>query len=372
MPSVVSSHAGFAMDADEDERAEEAERLRRLKMLLEAACLFTATLGGVTFGAGAYASAVGGMFGLQSAVMCLGVCVFAVSGLGLVLPKRREAWVRLGYLYGALVLALLLFAAFCAAFMFRSILYRKVDLFWPDSMQEFAVLQRHNATDDMAGALRLVAKHCDWVGVLSLMTEAFMALGIFCCLRIVSQHAVQRSVLYFANAMLAVLGVGLVGWAAHLWGRFDRAGQSDMIPISLTFAGILLALLALAGTKMERDAMRQLVIPYCAALSFAAVIMVAALLTALLYASRLGADLGELSDAEFRDEVARAGLSPERWSKSAVLDLLRAKLHFVAFVLALACCVVGAVISLTVRLRGRHAGYSELRPAVAEGLGRAI
>lgn len=344
----------------------------RLKMSLEVCCIAVGLLGAIFFGAGLYATAQGGLFGMQGIVVALGVATLVECVGGLLVPKSQQNSLKFLVFYGALVLALASFFVAGGTLFFKDEFLHDVNAFWDDVGYQFPSVYPRNDTVALNTARSLVVRHCNTVGVTGMLNVLALAGVALFAGMLQGPGVIARVMPSFNN--LSVLGLGIIvtAWA----GRTGASAHAPWIGTSLWIVGILLLLTGVLGVYVEllvrraarmpedeegKEAVgpraealgriRLLTIVFVAMLGACAVLLLSGLIVAMLNAFRVEDQIMMLSDEDFTRIVRGAGLDPALFSRTVFISLLSRHYHFVCFANAVLILSLIAVFVTTWLLR---------------------
>eukprot|EP00499_Haloplacidia_sp_CaronLabIsolate_P010323 CAMPEP_0196771408 /NCGR_PEP_ID=MMETSP1104-20130614/1668_1 /TAXON_ID=33652 /ORGANISM="Cafeteria sp., Strain Caron Lab Isolate" /LENGTH=386 /DNA_ID=CAMNT_0042141527 /DNA_START=132 /DNA_END=1292 /DNA_ORIENTATION=- len=351
----------------------EAHELR-LKMALEACSIAVGLIGAVFFGAGLYAEREGGLFGVESWVIAMGVATFAEAIGGLVFPKSEAPWLRLLVFFVALVLSYFSFFFGVGSLFFKEEFLMNVNFFWREVSHEFPDLYGKNDTLSVQTARDLVDRDTTTIGLAGLLN--FLALGgvaIFSGL-LLPRKTLSDFLLYWLNVALLALGIFMIAWAVELDGQLDLAGSSALVPWSLGIAGAVAICFALVGFWIELITRRFLrrpvsqrsaaegeaglnrinraAIVYCVAISVCAVLLLTCLISGIIYAARVDSEVNELTDEDFNQVVSDAGLDPNQWTRDQFIVLLQRNYMWLTFLCASFVAVLIGIVLTVWSFRG--------------------
>lgn len=350
----------------------------RLKMSLEVCCIAVGLLGAIFFGAGLYATAQGGLFGMQGVVVALGVATLVECVGGLLVPKSQRDSLKFLVFYGALVLALASFFVAGGTLFFKDEFLHDVNVFWEDVGYQFPSVYPRNDTVALNTARSLVVRHCNTVGVTGMLNVLALAGVALFAGMLQTPGVIARVMPSFNNLTLLALGIVVTAWAGRATGDASLAAQAPWIGTSLWTVGILLLFTAALGLYVELlvrraarlpedeagdgkesvgsrgqalSRIRLLTIVFVAALGVCAVLLLSGLIVAMLNAFRVEDQIMVLSDEDFDRIVRSAGLDPALFTRSVFISLLSRHYHFICFANAILIVSLVAVFLTTWFLR---------------------
>lgn len=345
----------------------EAHELR-LKMALEACSIAVGLIGAVFFGAGLYAEREGGLFGLESWVIAMGVATFVEAIGGLVFPKSDAQSLRLLVFFFALVLAYFSFFFGVGSLFFKEEFLTNVNFFWREVSHNFPDLYGKNDTLSVQTARDLVTRDTTTIGLAGLLNFlALSGVALFSGL-LLPRKTLSDFLLYWLNLALLALGIFVLAWAVELNGQLDLAGTSDLVPWALGVAGATAIAFALLGFWIELVARRfqhrppaqrtraateaalsrinRAAIVYCVAISVCAVLMLTCVISGIIFAARVNSEVNELSNEDFDHVVTDAGLNPDEWTRDQFIVLLQRNYMWLTFLCAtLVAVLIGIVLT---------------------------